>query len=175
MKLKYKLLILAVILLLIIVLVGSTLVVKREYGIIPNKKNQIILNAKEESKKIKDKDQKKPTEITLNEYFNYYNGQDSKIVLVSSPKKESCSIVEPILFSISQEYNIDLYYLNADDFSASDQNSFINSNEYLQEKYDVPLLIIVGNQQIIAKTKGIKDKGTYLSFFQKNKIISKEK
>ena len=175
MKLKYKLLILAVIILLIIVLIGSALVVKREYGLIPNEKDQIILNATEESKRIKDKEQKKPTEITLNDYYNYYNGTDAKIVLVSSPKEKSCIIEEPIIFSISQEYKLDIYYLNSDNFSAQDQNNFINSNEYLQKHYDVPLLMIVGNQQILGKTKGIKDKETYLAFFQKYKIIKEEK
>ena len=35
--------------------------------------------------------------------------------------------------------------------------------------------MIVGNQQILGKTKGIKDKETYLAFFQKYKIIKKEK
>ena len=127
---------------------------------------EIIANAQSESESIKDNEKKEFTQISLTQYLEYYAGSEPKIILLARPTCHYCQIAEPIIQNVAYEYNIDINYLNTDDFTEDDQKNFIYSNDEFKEGYGTPLLFIVKDNQIIDKVDGLTDKAHYKEFFR---------
>ena len=163
------------IVLILLLTICTIFVKKNEGGILPNEETKIINNAKIESRSIKETKQIKPNEITTNEYFEKYGNSEKSIILISRNTCEYCKIVEPIIFNIAYEEKIEINYLDIEKLTPYEQDTIVNSNEYLKENFDIPLLLIVGDNNIIDKVNGLTDKTHFLEFFQKNNILKKEK
>lgn len=133
--------------------------------------NTILANATKESKAVKETETKEFTNIDVNTYLEYYNGSEYKLVILARPTCQYCQIAEPILHNIAYEYNLEMYYLNTDDFSGEDQNNFIASNEEFSAGYGTPMLLVVGNGTIKNQVDGLTDRTHYIAFLQVNEFI----
>ena len=172
---KKKRLIIAIIIsiiFLIILLFISSLVVHKQTGLIyPTEETRILQRAIEEAPKIKEKEMKKPNEININDYLNYFYGMEDKIILISRPTCEYCKIAEPIIFNIAYENKLEINYLNTEELSADDQNRLLKSSEELSKIYNTPLLLIISNSSIKDSVNDLTDQNHYIDFFKKNKFI----
>lgn len=131
----------------------------------------ILENAQKESAQVKDEEKKELTQITVDEYLDYYNGEDNNLVLVARPTCHYCQIAEPIIQKLAKEYDIDIKYLNTDNFSGDDESRFISSNEMFQEGFGTPMLLNVGNEKIVDYVDGLSDSEHYIEFFKSNGYI----
>lgn len=132
----------------------------------------IVTNAQKESEAVKDDEKKEFTQINVDKYLEYYAGEENKIVLVARPTCHYCQIAEPILQNISFKYNIEINYLNTDEFSDDDQTKFINSDDTFKDGFGTPFLLIVSNDKIVSSVNGLTDEAHYISFFKTNGFIN---
>lgn len=132
----------------------------------------IVTNAQKESEAVKDEEKKEFTQINVDKYLEYYAGEENKIILVARPTCHYCQIAEPILQNISFKYNIEINYLNTDEFSDDDQTKFINSDDTFKDGFGTPFLLIVSNNKIVSSVNGLTDEAHYISFFKTNGFIN---
>lgn len=131
----------------------------------------ILERAQSESTSVKDNEKKELTQISVTDYLDYYNGEESKLVLVARPTCHYCQIAEPIIQNLAYKYDIDIYYLNTDNFTGDDEQNFTSSNEMFQNGFGTPLLLSVGNGSIIDTVDGLTDSDHYVEFFKENGYI----
>lgn len=132
----------------------------------------IVTNAQKESEAVKDEEKKEFTQINVDKYLEYYAGEENKIILVARPTCHYCQIAEPILQNISFKYNIEINYLNTDEFSDDDQTKFVNSDDTFKDGFGTPFLLIVSNNKIVSSVNGLTDEDHYISFFKTNGFIN---
>ena len=133
--------------------------------------NVIIANAEKESAAVKDEEKKEFISINVDQYLEYYNGSEKKLVLLARPTCHYCQIAEPIIQKVSKEYNIDIYYLNTDDFSEDDQQVFVNSDERFSSGFGTPFLMILKDGGIVDSVDGLTDYAHYVYLLRKNNLI----
>ena len=133
--------------------------------------NSILANAEKESESVKETEKKEFNSINVSDLVDYYKEEDSKIVLIARPTCHYCQIAEPILHNIAYKYDLDINYLNTDDFTEDDEKSFEEIDELFSQGIGTPLLLIVGDGRIIDTVDGLTDTSHYVSFFKDNGFI----
>lgn len=169
--LTYILIIVAIALVLISFFVGSEDTNEKSNRIYEDAES-IYNNAIKESETIDSSKQKDFTEINVDTYLDYYNGNENKIVLIARPTCSACQIAEPILKNIAYENDIELAYLNTDNFTEDDETNLIESNDYFSNGFGTPLLLVLKESSIINKVEGVTDKEHYLEFLKENGFIN---
>lgn len=162
--------IIGVVALVIILLIGATIKPKEKDNSLSNS-GDILTNAQIESQNVKENEQKEFTEISVSDYMNIYNGGEKALVLVARPTCGYCQIAEPILHNIAYKYDININYLNTDNFSEEDSSTFVNSNTQFAEGFGTPMLLVVSNSNINDIVDGLTDTAHYVEFLKKNGII----
>lgn len=175
MKENKKLAIILIIVIVLLVIVSACIGGKSKSST-PNKSSStdaetILTNAQNESSAVKDKEKKDFTQINVDKYLEYYAGSENKIVLLARPTCHYCQIAEPIIQNVAYKYDIDINYLNTDNFSDDDQKKFINSDDTFKNGYGTPYLMIVANNKIVDSVDGVTDTNHYEEFFKKNGYI----
>lgn len=133
--------------------------------------NTIIANATNEASSIKESEMKEFTEINIDEYLNKYNGEEKSIVFIGRPTCHYCQIADPILHNIAYNYDININYLNTDNFQDGDSQKLVESDEFFSEGFGTPLLLVVSNGQINSKVDGLTDMNHYIEFLKENEFI----
>lgn len=128
--------------------------------------NSVLEQATKEAGKVSDEERTAPKEITISEYMDLYQSEEDSLVLISRPTCQYCKIATPIIENIIYEDNVEIHYLNADNLSDDDTATLVSSDEYFQEGYGTPLLLVVGNSSIKDKVEGLVTKESYQAFFQ---------
>ena len=136
-----------------------------------NDPNTILTNAQSQSASISDSEKRAFTQIDVYKYLEYYAGSEAKLVLVARPTCGYCQIAEPILQNIAYKYNVDINYLNTDEFNDDTQAAFIKSDELFSTGFGTPLLLIVQNNSIVDKVDGLTDYAHYVVFLQNHGFI----
>lgn len=132
----------------------------------------IVTNAQKESDAVKEDEKKEFTQINVDKYLEYYAGEENKIILVARPTCHYCQIAEPILQNLAFKYDLEINYLNTDEFSDDDQTNFVNSDETFKDGFGTPFLLIVSNNKIVESISGLTDTAHYTSFFKTNGFIN---
>lgn len=126
----------------------------------------ILQLATKEAGEVKDEERVAPNEISTDDYINFYNGDESKLILFSSPSCSYCKIAVPILENLIYEYKIDMNYINTADLSNEDRQKIMESNEYFSEGFGTPLMLVVKDGNIVDKIDGLVDRESYIAFFK---------
>lgn len=133
--------------------------------------NTIMENAQRESESISENAKKDLKEISVSDYLNYYKEGEHKIVLLARPTCGYCQIAEPIIQNVAHEYDLEINYINTDNFAGDDEKNLIESDEYFSNGFGTPLLLVVGENKIIDKVDGLTDRAHYVEFFKTNEFI----
>lgn len=133
--------------------------------------NSILANAEKESSSVKENETKDFSSISVSDLVDLYGGEESKIVLIARPTCHYCQIAEPILHNIAYKYDLDINYLNTDEFTEEDEKTFEGIDELFSQGIGTPLLLIVGDGKIINTVDGLTDTSHYVSFFKDNGFI----
>lgn len=174
MKKEKSVIIILIIVLVIILGVGLFTGEKKESKkstSLSNDVEVILSNAQKESKNISDKEKKEFIMINAEKYLDYYKADNKTIILLAKPTCHYCQIAEPILANIAYEYDLDINYLNTDEFTQEDKETVINSDAYFSNGLGTPILLIVSNEEIVDVVDGLTDTAHYLDFFKKNGLI----
>ena len=165
-----KLLGLIGIVLLVILLIVSCSINTNDKASI-NDTGAVLENATIEAAKVKENEKKEFTEVSVDEYLNIYNGELRTLVLIARPTCHYCQIAEPILHNIAYKYDININYLNTDNFQGEDSQKFIGSNELFSNGFGTPMLLIISNGKINDMIDGVTDTKHYVEFLKENKFI----
>lgn len=133
--------------------------------------NEIYNNALKESNTIEENEKKEFLEIDVDKYLEYYSGTEVKLVLIARPTCSACQIAEPILQNIAYKYDLDISYLNTDDFDEEAETKLIQSNEYYSNGFGTPLLLVLKDSSIVNKVEGVTDNYHYEEFLRNNSFI----
>lgn len=168
--------IIGVALVVVLLIVGASIKPKENKDSgkeLSNDTNVIINNAEQESVNASNDPSslKELNEIRVSQYIEYYNSPDARIILVARPTCHYCQIAEPILRKIAFDYNLEINYVNIDNFEGDDASTFMASNEIFSEGISTPKILIVSNSQIIDQVNGLTDTAHYVEFFKENNFI----
>ena len=133
----------------------------------------IMSNLEKESKAITE-DQKGEfgAEIDAGDYINLMNTEgQASLVWVARPTCGYCQLATPVVQKIIKDYGIYISYLNTDNFSEEDTNTFVNSDERFKEGFGTPMLLLVGDGKILDMIDGATDTAHYLDFLKTYKFI----
>lgn len=165
--------IIGVIIIVLLLIISCTVNTDKKSSSIDTEDIQtIISNAQNESNNVKEDEKKEFIEISMDDYLNKYNGEESSLILIARPTCHYCQIAEPILHNIAYKYNIDINYLNTDNFQDGDSEKLINSNEFFTNGFGTPLLLVVSNGNINDKQDGLTDTNHYIKFLKTNGFIN---
>lgn len=156
---------------IVILLIISSSVNNDNKSTISDNPTQIIENAQTESQNVKENEKKEFISINTDEYLNKYNGEEKSLVLLARPTCHYCQIAEPIIQNIAYEYDLDINYLNTDEFQEGDREKLIESDEFFSNGFGTPVLFVLGNGKIIDKVDGLTDYAHYVKFLKENKFI----
>ena len=110
--------------------------------------------------------------INANEYIELMNKpEEYSLVWVARPTCGYCQLTSPVVQKLIKDYGIYISYLNTDEFSDEDNQTFINSDEEFSEGYGTPMLLLVGDGKILDRIDGATDTAHYKEFLVKYKFI----
>ena len=124
----------------------------------------ILANAKAESEAVKEEEKKAYTKISVAQYLDYYAGSEAKLILVGHDGCPYCQIANPILQNLAYKYDIEINYLDTDEFTDETQTAFVQSDEFFSSGFGTPLLFIVQNNTIVDVVDGLVDTALYTDF-----------
>ena len=157
--------------LLIAIIVSGVVKVNNKDDKLANDAETIINNAQRESTAVSDSEKGEFTQIDLNQYIDMYNGSEKKIVLIARPTCGYCQVAEPIIQNLIYKYQLDINYLNTDNFVEGDEQKLIESNNYFKDGIGTPTLIIVSEGKVHDGVDGLTDTAHYKEFFKVNGYI----
>ncbi len=126
----------------------------------------IMANAQSESAAVQDSEKGEFAQIDVDTYLAYLAGSEGKLVLVARPTCSYCQIAEPIIQKIIHDYNVEISYLNTDNFEGDDQVNFINSADAFKEGFGTPMLLLVKDGGIVDTIDGLTDTSHYVDFLK---------
>lgn len=131
----------------------------------------VIDNAQQDSSIVKDDEKKELTVIDVDTYLDFYNGDEKTIVFIGRPTCGYCELAQPIIENIAYENDLEIKYLNTDEFSDDDEDKFMGSDEAFSNGFGTPLLVVISNGEITGKLEGLVDKENYIDFFEEYEFI----
>ena len=107
--------------------------------------------------------------LAMDKYLELIKSSEKSIILVARPTCGYCEKFSPILKEAADDMKLTINYVNTDEFSNDDWNTFSNSLEYLsQEDWGTPLTLIVQNGKVIAANNGYIELEGIKAFFKEN-------
>jgi len=128
--------------------------------------------AEEESKAIKEEEQKELEEINVARYLELKEEDNASVIYIARPTCHYCEIQGPIIKNIAYTYDLTINYLNTDAMEGDEITEFTQSDKMFQEGFGTPCTIIVKNDKIIDKMEGLTDKESMITFLKNNGVIS---
>lgn len=121
------------------------------------------------------------TDITIDEYLERMNGSDKSIIYIARPTCSWCQKQSPILKKVAATHDLNVYYLNTQDFYDSEKNDYnekgwklINSVPKFQEQngFGTPGTIIVQNGAVVDGVYGYVEASELENLFSRNGLIN---
>lgn len=107
--------------------------------------------------------------LTMDKYLELIKSSEKSIILVARPTCGYCEKFSPILKEAAEDMNLTINYVNTDEFTEADWNTFGSSLEYLStEDWGTPLTLIVQNGKLVAANNGYVELDGIKSFFKQN-------
>lgn len=132
---------------------------------------EIMKRAQNEASAISSNERANLITIDVDKYLNLYSGEENSLVFIGTGDCPYCAIARPIIENFAYKYKLSIYYLNTGEFDVDAQNKFVNSDEYFESGFGVPMLLYVGDGKIIDMVDGLYDTEHYLEFFKENKLV----
>ena len=105
-------------------------------------------------------------EIDYQTFFNKWKNKDSFILVVSKTKCPYCQLYLPKVEDIAKKYKIKVYYVNTDNFTADESNSF---SSYIDYQGSTPTTVFITNGEEKSKLSRIHGNVKYEKIIEKFK------
>ena len=106
------------------------------------------------------------------EFYKHFNSKERTIIYYASPTCGYCKLETPILETLSKDYDMDYYYLDATKLSRSESKKILE--ELDAPSSGTPMTFIVENGKTIDVQNGYVPANEYIEFFVKNKLLPKD-
>ena len=103
-------------------------------------------------------------EIDYQTFFNKWKNKDSFILVVSKTKCPYCQLYLPKVEDIAKKYKIKVYYVNTDNFTADESNSF---SSYIDYQGSTPTTVFITNGEEKSKLSRIHGNVKYEKIIEK--------
>lgn len=108
-------------------------------------------------------------ELTIDKYLELLKSSEKSIILVARPTCGYCEQFSPILKEAADDMGLTINYVNTDEFTNEDWDTFGNSLEYLaEEDWGTPLTLIVQDGKLVDANNGYVELDGIKSFFKEN-------
>ena len=108
-------------------------------------------------------------EVTIDEYLDLIKEDKQNIILVARPTCGYCEKFTPILKKAKDDMKLTINYINTDNFSTEDWESFEASLDYYSNnEWGTPLVLITKNGEVVADNGGYVELDAIKSFFKAN-------
>ena len=156
---------------------GTPLVVFVKEGKVIDKISGYV-DERELLNKLKDKGYISKEEGNILTYLDFdglkkvFKSKEKSIVVVGKTSCSYCIRFKPILMSVSDEYNVPIYYVNYDEIEETEELSkFLGQFEEFQGSWGTPFTVVVENGKIIDKLSGYREEKKYINFLKNNDFI----
>ena len=105
----------------------------------------------------------------VKEFNEIYEKDERSVIYYASPTCGYCALLSPILDTISEDYDMDYYYLDSTKLSNSERKDVLKKLDVAQ--HATPITVIVEDGEVIDKVEGYVPASEYLEFFKKNDMI----
>ncbi len=113
-------------------------------------------------------------DITYSEFEELYKKEEKTVVIVGRPTCPQCVIYKPIVEKVNAKYDLDIKYLNTDEFSDEDKLAFLDFDKEVsgaQNGISTPMTFIVSDSKIVDRIDGRVDQTQVESFLSKNQML----
>ena len=136
--------------------------------ITPIKNNEFYI-AKEEVSTVVTLENAGFNKLTMNKYLELIKSNEKSIILVARPTCGYCEKFSPLLKEAAKDMDLTINYVNTDEFTNEDWDSFGKSLDYLsKEDWGTPLTLIVQNSKVVAANNGYVELEEIKKFFKEN-------
>ena len=108
----------------------------------------------------------------VKEFNKIYNSKERSVIYYASPTCGYCSLLSPILDTISEDYDMEYYYLDSTKLSNSERSEVLKKLDI--ERHATPITVIVEDGEVIDKVEGYVPGKEYVDFFKKNDMIPED-
>ena len=108
----------------------------------------------------------------VKEFNKIYEKDEKSVIYYASPTCGYCALLSPILDTISEDYDMDYYYLDSTKLSNKERKEVLKKLDIAQ--HATPITVIVEDGEVVDKVEGYVPASEYVEFFKKNKMIPKD-
>ena len=108
----------------------------------------------------------------IKEFNEIYESEDRSVIYYASPTCGYCSLLSPILDTISNDYEMDYFYLDSTKLSNNERKQILKKLDI--ERHATPITVIVEDGEVIDKVEGYVQASEYLEFFKKNEMVPED-
>lgn len=106
------------------------------------------------------------------EFYKHFNSKERTIIYYASPTCSYCKLETPILKTLSKDYDMDYYYLDATKLSKSESKKILE--ELGATSSGTPMTFIVENGKTVDIQNGYVPAQEYIAFFVKNDMLPED-
>lgn len=128
-----------------------------------------------ESSSISENEMKELKEISVDDYLALKESDEKySVIYIGRPTCSHCTVQLPIMKHMAYKYNIEINYLNTDNFDTEgeDATKLQKSDDYFSEGWGTPLVLIVKDDEIVEYSEGETSIAKLTELFKKYEIIS---
>ena len=107
----------------------------------------------------------------LKQFYNDFNGQENKLVMIGRDNCSWCQLFQPTLDFMSKKYNFNYTYVNTNELTNSVFNKLLKTINVDPKDFGTPLTIVVKEGNVIDSLNGYTDEVDLLEFLKKNKFV----
>lgn len=111
--------------------------------------------------------------ITVDDYLKLKNKAETNIIYIGRNSCRACLQEEIILYALSEKLDLTINYLNISNITTEDYEKLQSSDEFFQNNWSIPLIILVKDGKIIERLEGLKSINQLLETFKNNDLLNK--
>lgn len=103
-----------------------------------------------------------------------FSSEGATVLYLARPTCSYCTLMTPIMESLSEEYGFDYDYINTDEITEGQLSDILEKIDKTTNEFGTPDIVVVENGTVIAEQEGYTDEESMFHFFQNAGIISSE-
>ncbi|MGN0974095.1 MAG: thioredoxin family protein [Bacilli bacterium] len=111
--------------------------------------------------------------ITVDDYLALKAGSDVSVIYIARPTCSHCVVQTPRMKYIKYKYGVEINYLNTDEFDeeGTDYDKLVASDDFFDEGFGTPTILIVQNDKIIDSVSGESEISDVVELFKTHELI----
>lgn len=103
-----------------------------------------------------------------------FNNAGATVLYLGRPTCGYCSLMTPVMDSLSDAYDFEYEYINTDEITSSQLSDILERFDKTVDEFGTPYIVVVEDGIVIAEQEGYTDEESMFNFFQNAGIIASE-